>query len=142
MMSIILVGLVAVETIGLAMLWSRYNRMEESYSYEEEIVDCDPTDDDWFYNGEEWLYKGQTIDEVLNDYRETLDEEEDYDETEDYDYFRYNYKAVLESAIEEIEDRMVQAFEEKDYDTYDELAKEYNRYMKELELEEQLASVK
>ena len=142
MMSIILVGLVAVETIGLAMLWSRYNRMEESYSYEEEIVDCDPTDDDWFYNGEEWLYKGQTIDEVLNDYRETLDEEEDYEETEDYDYFRYNYKAVLESAIEEIEDRMVQAFEEKDYDTYDELAKEYNRYMKELELYEQLASVK
>ena len=141
-MSIILVGLVAVETIGLAMLWSRYNRMEESYSYEEEIVDCDPTDDDWFYNGEEWLYKGQTIDEVLNDYRETLDEEEDYEETEDYDYFRYNYKAVLESAIEEIEDRMVQAFEEKDYDTYDELAKEYNRYMKELELYEQLASVK
>ena len=141
MMSIVLIGLVAVETIGLTMLWSRYNRMTESYSYEEEIVDCEPIDDDWFYNGEVWLYKGQTIDEMLNDYRETEDEEED-ETDEDYDYFRYNYKAVLESAIEEIEDRMVQAFEEKDYDTYDELAKEYNRYMKELELYEQLASVK
>ena len=138
MMSIVLIGLVAVETIGLAMLWSRYNRMTESYSYEEEIVDCESIDDDWFYNGEVWLYKGQTIDEMLNDYRETEDEEED----EGYDYFRYNYKAVLESDIEVIEDRMVQAFEEKDYDTYDELAKEYNRYMKELELYEQLASVK
>ena len=138
MMSIILVGLVAVETIGLAMLWSRYNRMTESYSYEEEIVDCDPTDDDWFYNGEEWLYKGQTIDEMLNDYRETLDDEE----TEDYDYLRYNYKAVLESAIEVIEDRMTKALEEKDYDTFLELIKEHNRYMEEIELEEQLASVK
>ena len=138
MMSIILVGLVAVETIGLAMLWSRYNRMTESYSYEEEIVDCESIDDDWFYNGEVWLYKGQTIDEMLNDYRETLDDEED----EGYDYFRYNYKAVLESDIEVIEDRMTKALEEKDYDTYDELAKEYNRYMKELELYEQLASVK
>ena len=139
MMSIVLIGLVAVETIGLAMLWSRYNRMTESYSYEEEIVDCESIDDDdWFYNGEVWLYKGQTIDEMLNDYRETLDDEED----EGYDYFRYNYKAVLESAIEEIEDRMTKALEEKDYDTYDELAKEYNRYMKELELYEQLASVK
>ena len=137
-MSIILVGLVAVETIGLAMLWSRYNRMTESYSYEEEIVDCDPTDDDWFYNGEEWLYKGQTIDEMLNDYRETLDDEE----TEDYDYLRYNYKAVLESAIEVIEDRMTKALEEKDYDTFLELIKEHNRYMEEIELEEQLASVK
>ena len=138
-MSIVLIGLVAVETIGLAMLWSRYNRMTESYSYEEEIVDCESIDDDdWFYNGEVWLYKGQTIDEMLNDYRETLDEEED----EGYDYFRYNYKAVLESAIEEVEDRMTKALEEKDYDTYDELAKEYNRYMKELELYEQLASVK
>ena len=138
MMSIVLIGLVAVETIGLAMLWSRYNRMTESYSYEEEIVDCESIDDDWFYNGEVWLYKGQTIDEMLNDYRETLDDEED----EGYDYFRYNYKAVLESDIEVIEDRMTKAFEEKDYDTYDELAKEYNRYMKELELYEQLASVK
>lgn len=138
MMSIVLIGLVAVETIGLAMLWSRYNRMTESYSYEEEIVDCESIDDDWFYNGEVWLYKGQTIDEMLNDYRETEDDEED----EGYDYFRYNYKAVLESAIEEIEDRMTKAFEEKDYDTYDELTKEYNRYMKELELYEQLASVK
>lgn len=137
-MSIVLIGLVAVETIGLAMLWSRYNRITESYSYEEEIVDCESIDDDWFYNGEVWLYKGQTIDEMLNDYRETLDDEED----EGYDYFRYNYKAVLESAIEEIEDRMTKALEEKDYDTYDELAKEYNRYMEELELEEQLASVK
>jgi hypothetical protein len=133
MMSIILIGLVVVETIGLAMLWSRYNRMTESYSYEEEIVDCEPIDDDWFYNGEVWLYKGQTIDEMLNDYRETEDEE---DEEEGYDYLRYNYKAVLESAIEEIEKRQIQAFEEKDYDTYDELAKEYNRYMKELELYE------
>ena len=138
MMSIVLIGLVAVETIGLAMLWSRYNRMTESYSYEEEIVDCESIDDDWFYNGEVWLYKGQTIDEMLNDYRETEDDEED----EGYDYFRYNYKAVLESAIEEIEDRMTKALEEKDYDTYDELAKEYNRYMEELELYEQLASVK
>lgn len=138
MMSIVLIGLVAVETIGLAMLWSRYNRMTESYSYEEEIVDCESIDDDWFYNGEVWLYKGQTIDEMLNDCRETLDDEED----ESYDYFRYNYKAVLESDIEVIEDRMTKALEEKDYDTYDELAKEYNRYMKELELEEQLASVK
>ena len=138
MMSIVLIGLVAVETIGLAMLWSRYNRMTESYSYEEEIVDCESIDDDWFYNGEVWLYKGQTIEEMLNDYRETLDDEED----EGYDYFRYNYKAVLESAIEEIEDRMTKALEEKDYDTYDELAKEHNRYMEEIELEEQLASVK
>ena len=132
MMSIVLIGLVAVETIGLAMLWSRYNRMTESYSYEEEIVDCESIDDDWFYNGAVWLYKGQTIDEMLNDYRETLDDEED----EGYDYFRYNYKAVLESAIEVIEDRMTKALEEKDYDTYDELAKEYNRYMEELELYE------
>ena len=138
MMSIILVGLVAVETIGLAMLWSRYNRMTESYSYEEEIVDCESIDDDWFYNGEVWLYKGQTIDEMLNDYRETLDDEE----TEDYDYFRYNYKAVLESAIEVIEDRMTKALEEKDYDTFLELIKERDRYMEEIELEEQLASVK
>ena len=133
MMSIVLIGLVAVETIGLAMLWSRYNRMTESYSYEEEIVDCESIDDDWFYNGEVWLYKGQTIDEMLNDYRETL-------EDEGYDYFRYNYKAVLESDIEEIEDRMTKALEEKDYDTFLELIKEYNRYMEELE--EQLASVK
>lgn len=140
MMSIVLVGLVVVETIGLAMLWSRYSRMAENYSYEEEIVDCDPIDDDWFYNGEEWLYKGQTIDEMLNDYRETLDEEEIIEE--DYDYFRYNYKAVLESDIEEIEDRMTKALEEKDYDTFSELIKEHNRYMEELELEEQLASVK
>lgn len=138
MMSIVLIGLVAVETIGLAMLWSRYNRMTESYSYEEEIVDCESIDDDWFYNGEVWLYKGQTIDEMLNDCRETLDDEED----ESYDYFRYNYKAVLESDIEVIEDRMTKALEEKDYDTYDELAKEYNRYMEEIELYEQLASVK
>ena len=28
MMSIVLVGLVAVETIGLAMLWSRYNSIK------------------------------------------------------------------------------------------------------------------
>lgn len=138
MMSIVLIGLVAVETIGLAMLWSRYNRMTESYSYEEEIVDCEPIDDDWFYNGEEWLYKGQTIDEMLNDYRETLDDEE----TEDYDYFRYNYKAVLESDIEVIEGRMTKALDKEDYDTYDELVKEHNRYMEELELYEQLASVK
>ena len=138
MMSIVLIGLVAVETIGLTMLWSRYNRMTESYSYEEEIVDCEPIDDDWFYNGEVWLYKGQTIDEMLNDYRETLDDEE----TEDYDYLRYNYKAVLESAIEVIEDRMTKALEEKDYDTFLELIKEHNRYMEEIELEEQLASVK
>jgi tetratricopeptide (TPR) repeat protein len=147
MMNIVLVILVGLETIGLAMLWSRYNRMAESYSYEEEIVDCDPTDDDWFYNGEEWLYKGQTIDEMLNDYRETLDEEETIEEeTEDYDYFRYNYKAVLEADIEEIYERMTQALEEADFDTYDELEKDYNSLIEQLKselvIEEQLASVK
>ena len=37
---------------------------------------------------------------------------------------------------------MTKALEEKDYDTFLELIKEHNRYMEEIELEEQLASVK
>lgn len=114
-MSIVVVGLVAVETIGLAMLWSRYNSIKADIAEreaEELIAELD------------------------------YEEEQDYEETEDYDYFRYNYKAVLEADLEEIEDRMTKALEEKDYDTFSELIKEHNRYMEELELEEQLASVK
>lgn len=113
-----LVGLVAVETIGLAILWSRYNSIKADVAEreaEELIAELD-----------EQIAEEQAIEE----------------ETEDYDYFRYNYKAVLEADIEEIEDRMTKALEEKDYDTFSELIKEHNRYMEELELEEQLASVK
>ena len=115
MMSIVLVGLVAVvavETIGLAILWSRYNSIKADIA-EELIAELD------------------------------YEEEQDYEETEDYDYFRYNYKAVLEADIEEIYERMTQALETADFDTYDELEKDYDSLIElknELEIEELLAS--
>ena len=116
-MSIVVVGLVAVETIGLAMLWSRCNSIKADIAERE-------------------------AEELMAELDKQIEEEQDYEETEDYDYFRYNYKAVLEADIEEIEDRMTKALEEKDYDTFLELIKERDRYMEEIELEEQLASVK
>jgi DNA-binding GntR family transcriptional regulator len=115
MMSIVLVGLVAVETIGLAILWSRYNSI-----------------------------KADITEELIAELDNQIEEEQDYEETEDYDYFRYNYKALLEADIEEIYERMVQALGEADFDTYDELEKDYDSLIEqlksELELEELLAS--
>jgi hypothetical protein len=115
MMSIVLVGLVAVETIGLAILWSRYNSI-----------------------------KADITEELIAEPDNQIEEEQDYEETEDYDYFRYNYKAVLETNIEEIYERMTQALETADFDTYDELEKDYNFFIEqlkfELEIDELLAS--
>jgi hypothetical protein len=115
MMSIVLVGLVAVETIGLAILWSRYNSI-----------------------------KADITEELIAELDNQIEEEQDYEETEDYDYFRYNYKALLEADIEEVYERMTQALETADFDTYDELEKDYNSLIEqlkfELELEELLAS--
>jgi hypothetical protein len=99
---VILVGLVVVETIGLTMLWSRYNSVKADIA-EREV--------------------------------EELMAEQDYEETEDYDYFRYNYKAVLEADIEEISERMTKALEEADFDTYDELEKDYNSLIEQLKSE-------
>jgi DNA-binding GntR family transcriptional regulator len=115
MMSIVLVGLVAVETIGLAILWSRYNSI-----------------------------KADITEELIAELDNQIEEEQDYEETEDYDYFRYNYKALLETNIEEIYERMTQALETADFDTYDELEKDYNLFIEQLKselvIEELLAS--
>jgi hypothetical protein len=119
MMSIVvvLVGLVAVETIGLAMLWSRYNSVKADIAERE-------------------------VEELMAELDN--EEEQDYEETEDYDYFRYNYKALLETNIEEIYERMTQALETADFNTYDELEKDYNFFIEqlkfELEIDELLAS--
>lgn len=119
MMSIVLVGLVAVETIGLAILWSRYNSIKADIAERE-------------------------VEELMAELDEQIAEEQDYEETEDYDYFRYNYKALLEIYIEEINEEMAKALEEADFDTYDELEEGYNSLMEqlkfELEIDELLAS--
>ena len=120
MMSIVLVGLVVVETIGLAMLWSRYYRTMTDIA-EREVE--------------------REVEELMAEL--DYEEEQDYEETEDYDYFRYNYKAVLEADIEEIYERMTQALETADFDTYDELEKDYDSLIElknELEIDELLAS--